>query len=308
MAKRMLPAEGTLEWDRLVRRYKNPMTNLVRLSKELGYTSTGSLMNAMSRVGVLRGVPKSARPRYDNPPMVSGNCLITADEQMPYHDAEFLNRVLELAYAWGVTQAVSAGDTINGTAFSYFMNKPEERSWHDEAKAANNCLVAMADAVPHWLLLKGNHTANIIKATSEQLDMTDVLKLLDSPDRVKVTEYYFCIVNGDWRVSHPRNISVIHGRVPSMLCDKFEMNVAAAHGHLVGIYPAKSGRLIAVDTGICADPMRLDYYAERDSTRPAMNQGALILKQSSDGRYRPHLLSPLWTDWVAMRRMYKREI
>jgi len=251
-------------------------------------------------------MPYSPKKRYDDAPHIYGDVLVTADEQIPFHDADFMGRVLEVAHSWGVQQGISAGDTMNGTAFSKFGHKPADADWKEEANITRTCLTYMHEAVPSWLLIMGNHTVHIIKALSEQIDMGDILRLLDKPKGIRGTDYYYCLVNDTWRISHPRNISVIPGRVPSMLCAKFGMNVAAGHGHLLGIYPWNNW--LAVDIGICCDPLRLDYNAQRDSTRPAMQQGALILKHGNDGVLRPHLLSPRWTDWAAEKRKYRREV
>jgi hypothetical protein len=305
-SNRKIPEEGTEAWEELVARYQEPTTDAHQLARELGYKSVGSLYSAMVRLGILRGVPFSPKKRYDDAPQIEDDVLVTADEQMPFHDAEFIMRVLEVAHAWGIKHGISAGDTMNGTAFSKFGYKPADANWKEEVEITRKCLLAMHQAVPDWLLLMGNHTVHIIKQLNEQIGMCDIIKLLDRPKGIRGTDYYYCFVNSTWRISHPRNISVIPGRVPSMLAAKFGMNVAAGHGHLVGIYPWN--KWVAVDIGICCDPLRLDYNAQRDNTRPAMQQGALILKHGNDGILRPHLLSPCWTDWVAEKRKYRREV
>jgi hypothetical protein len=186
-------------------------------------------------------------------------------------------------------------------------------TWKIEQAIGIELFPQMAAAVPNWLMLTGNHTAQLIKLLGEQFDIEDIIRLFDRPTGWKATDYYYCIVgeglprDRQWRITHPRNISVLHGRIPQRLCSKYGMNVAAGHGHLQGMIPAEGGKWLAVDIGICADPMRLDYAAKRDTTRPAMNQGALILKFNGQGFY-PYLLSPQWSDWAALRRMYKREI
>lgn len=308
-----LPRVGTPEWDMLVASFIDCQTReLEILAKESGYANYDSLANAMRRRGVRRGVPLSMKPRYDKPVEIEGDVLIECDEQIPFHDAEFMNHILDLAYSWGIQQGISAGDAINMSAFSKFGHKPEDAMLETEILAAKGCLVSMHDAVPNWLVVQGNHTFQIIRYMNEQIKIDAVIALIEGRDGkmpyVQGTDYYYCMVNGTWRVTHPRNISVLHAKVPGELCAKFGCNVAAGHGHLVGFHPSKCGKYLAVDVGICADPMRLDYYAQRDSTRPVMNQGALLLKQGAGGKFHPHLVSPLWTDWAAMKRMYKREI
>lgn len=304
---RKAPEEGTPEWDRLVERFQCMAGgNLGQLAREFGYKNAGSLYNVMNRAGILRRMPLSTKKRYDDAPRLYGDTLIFADAQMPFHDGEFMSRVLEVAHAWGVRLGVSAGDLMNGTAFSKFGHKPEDANWREEMDVTAACLHIMHEAVKEWWLLMGNHDVHVIKQLCEQIGMADILKLLNKPKGIQGTDYYWCVVNDNWRITHPRNVSVIPGRIPEALCGKYNMNVAAGHGHLVGIVPYN--QWIAVDIGICCDPVRLDYNATRDNTRPAMQQGALILKAGNDGQVRPHLLSPLWTDWSAVKRLYRREV
>ena len=108
-----------------------------------------------------------------------------------------------------------------------------------------------------------------------------------------------------WRISHPRNISVIHGRVPQRLCDKFHCNIASGHGHKAGIVSDHSNMYTACDVGVTCDPKRLDYATIRDSTRPAMCQGALILKEGKDGKCHPWHIDPRTCDWEALKKCYK---
>jgi hypothetical protein len=303
---RIAPDEDSPEWAHLVEQFQAPGTDLGQLARENGYKHQGSLYNVMSRAGILRTMPLSIKPRYDNAPRLYGDLLILADLQMPFHDAEFIMRCLDVAHAWGIRQGVSAGDLMNGTAFSKFGHKPADANWKEEARITRDGLMLMHEAVEEWLLLMGNHDIHIIKHLNEQIGMEDIIKLLDRPKGIRGTDYYYCLANDTWRISHPRNVSVIPARIPSMLCSKYNMNVAAGHGHLVGIVPWN--QWLAVDIGICCDPLRLDYNAQRDNTRPAMQQGALILKAGSDGVVRPHLLSPWWTDWPAEKRKYRREV
>ncbi len=256
----------------------------------------------MSQMGILRKVPPSPKPRFDNPPVIRGDCLIIADPHIPFHDAAFLDNVLTVAHAWGIRQGVVAGDLCDETAFSFFGQRPDNKIWETERRTLVSVMEAMKTAVPKWWLLNGNHEMRLIKLLAEQIDHAALLRLIDGPSGFEATDYYMCrleTVRGLWLVCHPRNISVIPGRVPQFLAEKYSMNTAASHGHLVGFYPTKGNQHLAIDIGVCCDQERLDWIALRPNTRPAFGQGALILK---DGY--PYLLSPLWTDWDAMMRLY----
>jgi len=257
--------------------------------------------------GILRELLESTKPTYDRPPVLRGSVLILQDVQIPYHDGEFIYNLLEVAQAWGVKQGISNGDFFNQAAFSFFQYAPEERVWQAEAEKARDVSKAMREFIPRWTMLLGNHDAFLLKKLEHQFGHQDIYELAKIKKAFKATNYYWCIVRdkkgNEWRVTHPRNVSVIHGRVPTRLASKYHQNIIAGHGHLVGVSPDDSGSYLCIDAGVCCEPLKLDYAQERDSTRPRMNKGAVILKEVN-GRIYPYHIMPEWADWEALKRLY----
>lgn len=58
-------------------------------------------------------IPESRYPRFDTPPELEGDALILPDAEIPFHNADFINRVLDLADAWKIKQMISAGDLLH---------------------------------------------------------------------------------------------------------------------------------------------------------------------------------------------------
>jgi len=58
-------------------------------------------------------IPESPYPRYDQPPVIEGDALILPDAEIPFHHAEFINKVLDLADAWKIKQMIAAGDLLH---------------------------------------------------------------------------------------------------------------------------------------------------------------------------------------------------
>ena len=58
-------------------------------------------------------IKESPFQRYDDPPEIEGNWLIIPDAEIPFHDYDFLNRVFDVADAWGIKNFVSAGDLLH---------------------------------------------------------------------------------------------------------------------------------------------------------------------------------------------------
>ena len=72
-------------------------------------------------------ITESPYPRYDEPLVMEGNALILPDLEFPFHHAEFLNRVLELADAWNIRQCIVAGDILHFDSISAW-----EANWINE--------------------------------------------------------------------------------------------------------------------------------------------------------------------------------
>jgi len=277
---------------------------------ELGFSNADSYNNYMRTHGARLSVPQSRRSRFDKPEIIREPSLVIFDSQIPFQDADFLNHLLDLAMDWGIRQGISGGDLLNLTSFSRFYEKPTDKVWERERDEGFGVLAAMADVIPKWLLVKGNHEDFLLKQLQEQIDHGDILSLVDQRTGTlkgfTATDYYYCEVRlggSTWRVTHPRNISVIHGRIPQRLCERFHCNVASGHGHLAGMTPDYSGKYMACDVGVTCDPLRLDYAVLRDSTRPAQCQGALILQLGDDNKCHPYHILPD-ADWTALKRLY----
>jgi len=59
-------------------------------------------------------IKESVYPRYDNPLVMEEDAaVVLPDIELPFHDADFFNRVLELAQSWGITKAIVAGDLLH---------------------------------------------------------------------------------------------------------------------------------------------------------------------------------------------------
>lgn len=58
-------------------------------------------------------IPDSVYPRYDSPLVMEGDAVVLPDIEAPFQHAEFFNKVLDLADAWGIKQAIVAGDLLH---------------------------------------------------------------------------------------------------------------------------------------------------------------------------------------------------
>lgn len=231
---------------------------------------------------------------------INGSAVILTDCQIPFQDGEFMLKVLTLAKKWKIKQGISAGDFFNQDVFSVFIKNPEAPNWKQEADKAKRVANIMVDHIPEWLFLLGNHDVRMIRQLANQINHNDILRLSSMPTGCEADDFYYCIVmdkqGNQWRITHPKNLSTIPARVPQKLADKYAQNIVAGHGHLTGLVKSTSGMYTAIDSGVCCEPRLLEYASIRDSVRPCMNKGAVILKEDSKGIIRPWLLLPE-TDW-----------
>lgn len=301
------------QWDAEVNFFTSASVSAIAArAKDLGYSNYETYSKAMRKRGILRSLPQSKREKFTKALIVKEPCLVIFDSQIPFHDADFLNNLLDLAVSWQIKQGISGGDLLNMTAFSNFFENPRDKIWKEERALTVEVMRRMQEAIPQWLLVKGNHEDFLLKRLFEQIEHDDILALLDRREGVMAgftaTDYFYCEVKfggSTWRITHPRNVSVIHGRVPTALCNKFHCNVASGHGHLAGMNPDYSGKYYACDVGVTCDPQRLDYVSIRDSTRPTQCQGALILMLGLDNKCHAYHIYPD-ADFEALKRLYKK--
>lgn len=58
-------------------------------------------------------IPESQYRRYDEPLVMEGDAIVLPDIELPFHNAEFMNRILDLADTWGIKKAIVAGDLLH---------------------------------------------------------------------------------------------------------------------------------------------------------------------------------------------------
>lgn len=63
-------------------------------------------------------IKESPYPKFDKPLEQEGDCLVLPDTEFPYHNADFINRCIDLALAWGVKQCCIAGDALHFNSIS----------------------------------------------------------------------------------------------------------------------------------------------------------------------------------------------
>jgi len=249
-------------------------------------------------------VPKSPYPSYDKPLVWEGDALILPDPEFPFHHDEWINKIVGLARAWGITHLVVAGDMVHLESLSSW-----EPSWtednQEELEAANlpreirhaaAGIEALLSNFQTIDLILGNHEGRFLRALDNVLSPGLLLKFLGI-SKIRSAPYYFMTVvsNGEpFQIEHPKTTA---RGAPGVLADRFQAHILMAHSHKIGMTPSRSGEWQGWHIGCCVDERKLAYAAQRHSAGDPHKLGAAIVR---NGYVYP--LFEGWTDWEWMGR------
>ena len=85
------------------------------------------LLKGEGRIDAYEIMSESPYPIYNEPLTVTGDALILPDLEFPFHHADFVNHVLELADKWNIKQCILAGDVLHFDSLSGFSP-----NWEDD--------------------------------------------------------------------------------------------------------------------------------------------------------------------------------
>ena len=279
-------------------------------------------------------IPKSPMPKWDTPLVSEGDALILSDIEAPFQQSEFINRVLDLAYAWGIKTLHLAGDLLHYDSLSAWGSEWTEeqenlqevlerllalvdkkkredglklleekgiladKTYSGEIKAAR-AMFRNLDGFDNVLVALGNHDDRYLRAIDQATDSTELLHQLDKhkDPRWKIAPYYYTLIEtekGTFRATHPRGA----GKNTAIdLAVQMHTHIIMGHSHRWSVNRDPSGKYWCIQTGHCVDESRLAYIMQRDARRDAHVNGATIIR---DGF--PFVLCPE-TPWEMMKRM-----
>lgn len=246
---------------------------------------------------LLQTVLDSTRPRFNQFLHIDGTFLWISDFEIPYHDAQFLNKVFTIAKARKIRKVVWGGDALHLEAFSPFTSASGEPD--KELREIDEYLPGFLEPFDEIYWFVGNHDERLARRLWDlgiRISVRATLNMLHPDtieqfrDKVKISEYRFMKAGTDWLLEHPKNVSAIPGRVAQNLTSKFHKNAIVGHTHQVFCAPFND--LWAIETGCCVDREKLAYNSMIHGTRPQMEQGAVLMFQDEWGQYTPIPLYP----------------
>jgi len=229
-------------------------------------------------------------PRFDRPLRVEADrALLLIDPHAPFHDADWCNRVIDLALSYDIDTAAIAGDLVDFTAFSKW-GRQERVEAEDEIASAIQFVEVLCSTFRRLIYSAGNHENRLPRITGNLLALRNTMQMFTNSTKTEVTDYHWfeLISAGEkYYIEHPKNASIHATIVPKKLASKYLCHIIAGHGHLWGMTRDPSDTFWCIDSGVCADPERLAYTHKVHSTRPKELQGAVMVIEGI-----PILLSP----------------
>ena len=301
----MLRKPWTERDEKLLARLKSEGLTYAELSEQMGRTWAG-IEQHWKQMGYRPRMPESPHTRYLDPLVMEGDAVVYPDLEMPFHNADFVNRVLDLGSAWGIDKAILAGDmlhmdTLSGWQPNWTSEGDDDTTpnFSREMREAQGAVSVFDEAYDDIHCIMGNHEGRLLRQMQTPLFPSEILKQLGRDKRPKwrvLPFYQSNLLSGGqlWRITHPRFSSKFSAR---KLCSKFICHVAMAHSHHWAMTMDASANFFAVEMGCCVDEARLPYASQRDSAQDQHVLGALIVR---DGK--PYLLSP-YTDWKRMANL-----
>jgi len=122
-------------------------------------------------------------------------------------------------------------------------------------------------------------------------------------DKIKFSKYGYCVLNDEWRITHPKNYSQIKTRVANRIALKHRQHVLNFHGHALSIAHDDSGHQIIADGGGLFDEKKIEYRMIKDSTYPAWATGFWVITKDNE----LHGFNDLFTPWRFYEKAWENE-
>lgn len=280
-------------------------------------------------------LPPSSMPKYDQPLMSQGDALILTDVEAPFQHSEFINKVLDLADAWGIKDLHLGGDLLHYDSLSkwgaewipdnleanieeiaHFINQLPQKykkmgtellegkilsnggGYSDELAEARKVFASFRMFDNIYVAL-GNHDDRYLKAIDQAVKPKELLVQLDKHNdkRWKIAPYYYSIVESGGETYRVEHPRNAGRTAAQDLATQYHCHIVMGHSHRWAVNRDPSGDYWAIQTGHCVDEERLAYVMQRSAKRDAHCLGATIIR---DGH--PWVLGE-WSPFEKMKRM-----
>ena len=282
-------------------------------------------------------IPESRYVRYDKPPTLEGDALILPDVEVPFHHAEFLNQVIDLADAWGIRQVICAGDLMHMDSISGWepnwsvgtskLTEQDEarllaialslpaskrdallevvtragsdgKDFSDEMGQARQVLNALDACFEKFVWTCGNHEGRLLRAINSPVNPSELLNLMKlEQGKWEIAPYYYCILKSGGETFRITHPKSAADNAARALASQYHQHILMGHSHKMMFDWDASGKYAAVQMGHVVDEERLAYCAQRDARRNSHKLGAVIVRDGYIWLLNEHV------DWNRLRSL-----
>lgn len=229
---------------------------------------------------------------------LEGDMIVSSDWHLPLIDVDMVMKLILVAKRFGIKKMALVGDFINFETIAHWDQENMDVNLRLELESAEEMLNILFDWFDEVYWCFGNHDDRLTRLFNFQLQPTEFGKLITDQINKKLfisSHPYMMLNNGSpWRLTHPKNFSVMTNRVPTKLSEKYRCNVLGAHGHHQGISFDTSGRDLCGDLGCLTDYEKTHYVMFKDTTHPIWNMGFGMIR---NGTYYMFSANHKATDW-----------
>lgn len=229
---------------------------------------------------------------------IDGDWMITSDWHLPLIDTDVVFKMILIAKKFKIKRLAIVGDFVDFESISLWEHKNKNAEIRKDLDSATKMLEVLFDWFDEIRWSFGNHDERLSRLFNFALHPTEFGKLITDQIGKKLfisSHPYIELENkGKWRLTHPKNFSILTARVPAKLAEKYRCSVLGAHGHHLGFCFDVSGQDICGDLGCLCDFEKTHYMMYNDTTHPRWNKGFAMVR---NGCYYQFSASYKATDW-----------
>ena len=230
---------------------------------------------------------------------IHGDAMVIGDVHVPTTDYDFAQLVCAVAKKHKIKKLIVAGDFFNMDAFSSYARVLMDVTWKQEKLASLQLMKEWVRVFDEIYLLMGNHDRRLQKWTNGMMDDEDIFEHLLGNAKTVTSNYGHCVLKtstGEWRITHPKNYSVLQLNVADHLANKFQQHIIGHHEHHLAIGFDRYKRYVIINNGGLFAQEKMGYVQMDDGKNPNMVNGFCMMKNGHPYLYGP---SP-FTDWESV--------
>jgi hypothetical protein len=252
-------------------------------------------------------VSESETQVWDDWLKLEGDALILPDVEAPYHHAEFINRCIDLADAFGIRRLVLSGDFVHFANFSQWgadfskkgmsaakdqklidivMGLPQEqrermfqeleraeiinpeKNISEELSSVRKLVREIENAFGEIVYFMGNHERRKLTWQGYSEGPEELVRLFEGKaEKWKASPYYFCELNTEGGLYRIEHPGGAGVEMARQLCVQYHCSVMMGHSHRWEHRRDPSGDFHAIQMGHCVDEKRRLQYVAQRSKR-----------------------------------------